>query len=42
MEKHKKDKQMLIEDTKKLRQDFFQKIKPTQKPKYIELEEKFK
>ena len=29
IEKHKQDKETLIEDTKKVRHDFFQKIKPS-------------
>lgn len=41
MDKSRKDKEILTEELKKLRQDFFEKIKPTQKPKYVELEENF-
>ena len=41
MDKSRKDKEILTEELKKLRQDFFEKIKPTQKPKYVELEEQF-
>jgi len=42
MEKHKHDKESQNEEVKKIKQDFLEKIKPSLKPKYVELEEQFK